>query len=129
MHPGGVPGRRRQEGGFCSLHVEARLLGNCQACFSSRPHAHPSALHLPPAGLCSITCSLILPTAFYSLLAWPRLRAPARAGLLAMLALALSLVTLITAQNVCFMVPACRRWQQGEQHAAGSMAALALGWP
>ncbi|KAL4428159.1 hypothetical protein ABPG75_002248 [Micractinium tetrahymenae] len=79
-------------------------------------------------GLCSITCSLILPTAFYSLLAWPRLRTPARVALLALLALALSLAALITAQNICFMVPACRRWQQGEQPAVGSVAGLALRW-
>lgn len=93
------------------------------------PPRPPASPPLHPAGLCSITCSLILPTAFYSLLAWPRLCTPARIGLLALLAVSLALATLITAQNVCFMVPVCRRWQQGEQPALSSVAASALGWP
>lgn len=129
-----LPLSRDAAGGFrppkrrAVLALRLGLFAGCSLVALTAYDALGSVLSLL-GGLCSITCSLILPTAFYSLLAWPRLRAPARAGLLAMLALALSLVTLITAQNVCFMVPACRRWQQGEQHAAGSMAALALGWP
>lgn len=71
-------------------------------------------------GLCSITCSLVLPTAFYSLLAWPRLGRAAAGGLAAMLALGLSLVALVTAQNVCELLPSCRQRYLHAGLAAGS---------
>lgn len=51
-------------------------------------------------GLCSLTCSLLLPSAFYTLLAWRQLRWPARVALSTMLLLGLSLISLITATNL-----------------------------
>lgn len=59
-------------------------------------------------GLCSITCSLVLPTAFYLRLSWRQLGWARRAGLLAMLALGLALVCLVTGMNVCKLLPGCR---------------------
>lgn len=89
-------------------------------------HALGSVLSLL-GGLCSITCSLVLPTAFYSLLAWPRLHLPARAGLLALLLVAVCLAALITARNLCDMLPSCRRWQRGADPTPASNA-LGEGW-
>ena len=60
-------------------------------------------------GLGSITCSLLLPVGFYTLLAWRQLGRPARAGLAAMLALGAALVCLITATNLCDMTGRCQR--------------------
>lgn len=71
-------------------------------------------------GLCSITCSLVLPTAFYLLLSWRYLRWPARIGLGAMLALGLALVALVTAMNVCELVQSCRSHHMRGNAAAGS---------
>ncbi len=51
-------------------------------------------------GLCSLTCSLLLPSAFYTLLAWRQLRWPARAALSTMLVLGVALISLITATNL-----------------------------
>lgn len=75
-------------------------------------------------GLCSITCSLVLPTAFYLRLSWGRLAWPRRAGLLAMLALGAALVCLVTGMNVCELLPACR---EGYLRPGGAAAAGAAG--
>ncbi len=108
--------------------------------FSNLPHSHPypaalgtllalsayrvlgSALSLL-GGLCSITCSLVLPTAFYLRLSWGRLTLPRRVGLLAMLALGLALVCLVTGMNVCELLPACR---EKYLHPGGPAAGFAL---
>lgn len=80
-------------------------------------------------GLCSITCSLVLPTAFYLRLSWGRLAWPRRAGLLAMLALGAALVCLVTGMNVCELLPACReRYLQPGGAAAGVTADAWAGW-
>lgn len=63
-------------------------------------------------GLGSISCSLLLPTAFYARLAWPRLRAPARTGLVLLLGLGAALVCLITGTNLCDLSAPCRAWRE-----------------
>lgn len=81
-------------------------------------------------GLCSIMCSLVLPTAFYLRLAWGRLSWPRRGVLLALLAFGLGLVFLVTGMNICALLPACRvRYlQPGGAAAAGAVGAWD-GWP
>lgn len=73
-------------------------------------------------GFCSLTVSLVLPTAFYALLEWQRLGWAKRAGLGAMLALGLALVGLVTATNICDMVPACRHHHVRDGGTAGAGA-------
>ncbi|KAL4858773.1 Translation initiation factor IF-2 [Chlorella vulgaris] len=51
-------------------------------------------------GLCSLTCSLLLPTAFYTLLAWERLSWPSRLSLSALVVLSVSLIALTTASSL-----------------------------
>lgn len=51
-------------------------------------------------GLCSLTCSLLLPTAFYTRLVWPRLAWPLRAASCLLLAASLALIAVVTATNV-----------------------------
>lgn len=81
-------------------------------------------------GLASISCSLLLPAAFYAALAWPRLRWPARAGLAALLTLGVALSALITALNMCDMVPRCaaRRHGGGGGTSGGALAAAVAAW-
>lgn len=75
-------------------------------------------------GLCSITCSLVLPTAFYLLLRWRQLRWAPRAGLLATLSLGLGLVLLVTAMNVCALLPRCHARVGAARDAWAALAAL-----
>ncbi|KAL4443562.1 hypothetical protein ABPG75_011299 [Micractinium tetrahymenae] len=65
-------------------------------------------------GLGSISCSLVLPTVFYSLLAWRRSSRPARCGLAALLLLGAGLVVLVTGMNICELSQRC-----GGGHAGG----------
>ena len=51
-------------------------------------------------GICSISCSLLLPTAFYLRLAWPQLGRAARGGLLVLLGAASCLIVLISVDNL-----------------------------
>lgn len=78
-------------------------------------------------GLCSISCSLLLPTAFYSLLAWRDLRWPARAGLAALLLGGVALVCSITLQNLLDIASHARHQEDGREGAL-SLAALAGLW-
>ncbi|KAI7835542.1 hypothetical protein COHA_010558 [Chlorella ohadii] len=72
-------------------------------------------------GLASISCSLLLPTAFYSLLSWRRLRLPAKAGLTVLLAVGVALVGLITSSNLCDLLESCReRHSHGGSSSSGS---------
>lgn len=68
-------------------------------------------------GLASISCSLLLPTAFYALLSWRRLGVPAKLGLGALLAVGAALVVLITASNICDLLERCR---ERHSHSGGS---------
>ncbi len=68
-------------------------------------------------GLASISCSLLLPTAFYSLLSWRQLRLPAKAGLTVLLAVGVALVGLITSSNLCDLLESCR---ERHSHNVGS---------
>lgn len=76
-------------------------------------------------GLASITCSLVLPTAFYARLAWGGLRWPARTGLAALLAVGVALVLLITGTNICDMLG--QRCHLRQHHASGSSGDAAVG--
>ena len=51
-------------------------------------------------GICSICCSLLLPSAFYLVLFWRQMRPASRAGVAAVLVLGVVMLGLITAQNV-----------------------------
>lgn len=68
-------------------------------------------------GLASISCSLLLPTAFYALLSWRRLGVPAKLGLGALLAVGVALVVLITSSNICDLLERCR---ERHSHSGGS---------
>jgi vesicular inhibitory amino acid transporter len=80
-------------------------------------------------GLASISCSLLLPTAFYSLLSWRRLGAPAKVGLVALLAVGVALVGLITASNLCDLMERCReRHSHSHSGSNGSGSGSWLPW-
>ena len=51
-------------------------------------------------GICSICCSLLLPSAFYLCLFWQGLKPYARAGVAAVLVMGVVTLGLITTQNV-----------------------------
>jgi hypothetical protein len=70
-------------------------------------------------GLCSITCSLVLPTAFYSLLAWKDLRLRTKTGLVALLLGAVALASLITLQNMADIIRHAHEQQGGSEHGGG----------
>lgn len=76
-------------------------------------------------GLSSISCSLLLPTAFYSLLSWRRLGVPAKTGLAALLAVGVALVGLITSSNLCDLLERCR---ERHSHSGGSKGDRLLPW-
>lgn len=78
-------------------------------------------------GLASISCSLLLPTAFYSLLSWRRLGLPAKTGLAALLAVGVSLVGLITSSNLCDLLEHCRERHSHSGGGSGSGNSL-LSW-
>lgn len=67
----------------------------------------------------------MLPTAFYMLLRWRHLRWASRAGLVATLCLGLSLVVLVTAMNVCALLPSCHA-RVGVAHDAWAALAAPL---
>ncbi len=80
-------------------------------------------------GLCSISCSLVLPTAFYSLLAWKDMNWRAKAGLVTLLLGAVALACLITIQNVIDIISHAhqQRGASQEKEPGGLMGvALAL---
>ena len=81
-------------------------------------------------GLASISCSLLLPTAFYSLLSWRRLRLPAKAGLTVLLAVGVALVGLITSSNLCDLLESCRERHShgGSNGSSGSSGSSWLPW-
>lgn len=66
-------------------------------------------------GLGSISCSLVLPTVFYMLLAWRHSSPAARCALVTLLALGAGLVVLVTGMNVCELSERC-----SGRHAGGS---------
>lgn len=66
----------------------------------------------------------MLPTAFYLLLRWRHLRWAARAGLVAVLALGLGLVVLVTAMNLCALLPSCHARVGAAHDAWAALAAL-----
>lgn len=78
-------------------------------------------------GLASISCSLLLPTAFFARLAWKDLGKPARAGLVALLVGGSVLVCFITAQNVADIAAHVRQ-RQGGGGEGGSGGLGAQGW-
>ena len=51
-------------------------------------------------GICSICCSLLLPSAFYLCLFWRELKPYARAGVASVLVVGVVMLGLITTQNV-----------------------------
>ena len=65
-------------------------------------------------GICSICCSLLLPSAFYLALFWRELKPPTRTGVASVLVLGVVMLGLITMQNVVEI------WHQ--VHAAPGMA-------
>lgn len=79
---------------------------SCGACTAPPP---------APAGLGSISCSLVLPTVFYMLLAWRHSSPAARCALVTLLALGAGLVVLVTGMNVCELSERC-----SGRHAGGS---------
>jgi vesicular inhibitory amino acid transporter len=83
-----------------------------------------SALSLM-GGIGSISCSLLLPTAFYALLAWRRLSPLHRAGLSALLGLGTLLVCLIAAMNICDMSASCHAWHT---RTAAAPVGIRVGW-
>lgn len=76
-------------------------------------------------GLASISCSLLLPTAFYASLSWRRQGWAARAGLAALLALGAALIALVTTTSLCDMTQRCGAHHGGGGNAWGGVLALA----
>jgi vesicular inhibitory amino acid transporter len=79
-------------------------------------------------GLCSLTCSLLLPVAFYTRLAWRRLGLAARAGLVGLLFLGSGLVSLTTAMNLCDLIQGCRAHRHSPQGPTAAAAAGGSPW-
>ncbi|GAB4818922.1 hypothetical protein N2152v2_005968 [Parachlorella kessleri] len=71
-------------------------------------------------GLCSISCSLVLPTAFFCFLAWKDLNVKSKAGLSLLLLVGVGLVCSITAQNLCAIISHAHQ-QQGEEPAPSGL--------
>lgn len=74
-------------------------------------------------GLCSISCSLVLPIAFFALLAWKELSGLRRAGLVGLLTLGMALVCCITTQNIRDILT-----RDTQQEGGGGAAPALLGW-
>lgn len=78
-------------------------------------------------GLCSLTCSLLLPVAFYTRLAWGRLGLAARGGLVMLTFCGVGLVTLTTAMNLCDLIEGCRDHHHTPQVPSTAVLAAAGG--
>lgn len=80
-------------------------------------------------GMCSMTCSLLLPVLLYTTLKWPRLSTRARAALVALIGLSVVVLLLVIAVSVYSMVIPGSTGHNGAAETRATFTRLYRGFP